>query len=393
MEVFKNEQGQSVYPENAAALLDDHTNSVFDNVQYEALKTKTIPAGEEKIEEVVTDPASGSTDRQEIAPGPKAEGSEEVVDETKVVTDAPVIDYDAYVKEKTAGKFEKFDDVLKKVEEAGKPTEFANETSKNIYDSILKGDFEPLYEHLAMQKLLSNIDKLSPSDIVKVKIQLDNPEWDQKQVDEDFDLEFGLDVEENELSDEKLKRLKGKQAKLIDQAAKGAKTALDAMKSEIKLPAYKDPNDKSEYFTSLEKEQEDFKKMNDELVSSIDKDISEFKDIDLSFTDKDAPFSHKFEVKDSEKKVVADQLKDYWKTFVSRYYKDGKWQTTQMMKHEYIISNLDKIIKSSVAKARTTSKIETAKNMANSTSGKPANLPSDFNGEAAMKEHAKYALS
>lgn len=383
MEAVVNAEGVSVYPSAAAAILDDHSNVIFDDEQYKTLagiKEEAKPEGETEIK-----PTEEVKPSEEVKPV-----TEEVkpTEEKAVVETKVEIDYDKLAEEKTSGKFKKFDDLLKATEEK----KYANEESKRIHELLLTGDQgeTAVHEYLSAKRLLSGVDKLKPDELVKLKIQLENPEWTEKQVNDDYELDFGLEVSESDASDAILERAKSKQAKAVRLAAKDALAFLEGLKKDIKLPDLK--NEAAEELASIRQEQGEFQKMNDSLVSSLDKDFSKITELDLSFSDKDVQFDHKYAVTDVEKKQAAEEIKNYWQTFQSSYYKDGQWQIQKMMEDRLFLANKEKILKSAVTKASTLKKIDTVKGIANATLDKPVTVPENFAGDAARKEFAKFAL-
>lgn len=406
MEEVLNSEGKRVLPVQAAALFDgEQEGYVFDDEQYKTLTTKTPteelkPGGseeenkEEQAEVITTEESEEAEENKEPVTASETTEENKPGEETTTGTESVIenksgIDYDRIAEEKSGGKYKKWDDLIAATEEK----KYVNDESKRIHELLLTGEEgeQAVHEYLSMKRLLGSLDKLSDEDKVKLQIQFENPEFTQEQVNEEFDLVHGLDVDENNVSDDQLAKIKARRDRNVRIAAKGAQTFLEGMRKDVKLPELK--SEAVEKLTAIEKEQAEFKKLNDDLVAAIDKDISSITELDLGFQiDKDNRFDHKYTVSDKERKQAADEIKNYWQTFLSRYYKDGQWQTKQIMEDRLFLANRSNIIKSAVTKARTHAKVNTVKGIANATTEKPPVVPTNFTGEAAAKEHARYAL-
>ena len=98
----------------------------------------------------------------EASRGTSAEVSETNAEQNQgtEVIQTPAFDETNWFKEKTGGKFEKWEDVevlLNRPKEVEKPT-FANETSKNIYEAILAGKEDELADYFCKKHFAKTID-------------------------------------------------------------------------------------------------------------------------------------------------------------------------------------------------------------------------------------------
>jgi hypothetical protein len=382
MQGIKNEAGQNVYPSKLAGIIDD-ANAVFDTDTFEKLKNPT----QTPENSGATDPASGTDTRTGGQPAPKGDAAKP--DENK----EPEIDYTKYVKEKTGGKYEKLEDLIAKAEAGEKPLEFANETSKKLFESLKGGKEEDVFNFLYQNKILSNTDKLSDEEKVKLKMQLENPDWSQEDVADEFERKYGLKVDQANLDANTLAKEKRAVERLVKKEAADAAEFFAKAKEELKLPELSAPVDpKMEQYSALEKREQELADLSVKFIAAVEKDIPNFKSIDLSVNDKDVQFTHKFDIEDSERTEIADKAKNYWENFQSRYFKDGVWDMQKLAQNEYIADNLPKITKSIVTRAQALAKVENVMGIANVTSTK-VDQPNESIATAAEKADKKRFIS
>lgn len=355
-------EDKKVYP-SAAVVSVEENNAIFDDELYNSLKnpeanTEQAPEGQQTVE------TTNEEVQQQNEENPSNEGTP---------SQENTIDFDALIKEKTGGRFEKWEDINQLI--SNPLPKIEDENSRLIYDYIASGKTEELTEYLNTQRLLSGIDSLEDADVVKLRMQFENPDWSSLDVEDEFERLYSYEPDDT-LSPEKNERNKRAVERTLKSAVRDARTFLSAKKAEIKLePLYQPQENTSEIdvFESVNKDYQD-------SFEIFNKDIQEFKNITIKGDDKDDQFSFSFEVLDEEKAKLTEQLKDYWSYFQSTYYKDGKWDVVKLMRNEYIINNFNKIIKAVRSQAINEKAASVVNNLSNA-SGEGNYSPSVNAGE------------
>jgi hypothetical protein len=363
MEDIRNEEGSVVLPQSQYNPIDPVNGAVYlKDEEYEAVKAKT------------TLDTPKSENPSQAGTGP-----------TEPDTTTPSVDYDAIVKEKTGGKFEKWDDLISK---ADKPGLDLDDTAKQIIENLQQGKYAEVTTFLTQQQILGSLDKLGDEDAIKLRIQIENPDYTDEDVADEYDQKYGIGVDKEDVSDEEFAKLERRVNRKQKSDAKEAREALGKLKTEIRLPSLAPQSDP---------EVDDFVKevngLSEEFAKALDTTLPQFTKLDLSINDKDVQFAHEFSIDDAEKAELGNVAKDFWSHIQSRYYKDGKYDTQQYLKDLYIQRNFGKILKSAVTRAINLGKIDVAKGVANITDPKTNNPSTSFAEDARRKGMEEFAYS
>jgi hypothetical protein len=73
--------------------------------------------------------------------------------------------------------------------------EFKNEISQKIFESITNGNYTEIAPIIYEQTVLSNLDKMSESDVLKLQIQYENPDMSESDVEKEFNDRYSIDEE------------------------------------------------------------------------------------------------------------------------------------------------------------------------------------------------------
>lgn len=162
-----------------------------------------------------------------------AETIQEEIPETTNVTD-PVIQ-------------EKIVEVEKIVE---KPLEFKDDYSKSLYEAISQGNEEAAYNYL--QEKFRDYNSMSDIDVIKTKLQRDNPTWTQRDIDVEIRSKYGKNFDLKDLSEidpdinpreyEEAVRFNEdieKRETLLQRDARDSRVFLNESKKSIELPQIK----------------------------------------------------------------------------------------------------------------------------------------------------------
>lgn len=389
-EPLVNPEGKSVYPANAGAFVDD-PQAVFSDEVYNQLKSPSPapadPAPAAPAPAPAADPAPAPADPAPTPPG----GNEPPANPT------PAVDFDAILKEKTGGKVEKWDDLMAKLNQPQTPAEiqFANDKSKKIFEYLKEGKQDEVFDLLQKEKLLAGVDKMSESDRVKLKMQIENPDWNIDDVEDEFNARFGLSDDEAALTPAQLEKEKRGIERRLKAEAKEAAKYFEQMKGSLELPelpktdatAAVDPK-----VAQYESQLSELEKINTNFQTAVQQQASQLGVIDLSVNDKDVQFTHQFEIPEADRTRLAERAKEYWSEFNARYSKDGQWDAKKLMEDLYIRDNLTSIIKSAISKASSEKHIGVVRGMANAVDPNTPAPAYDIQAEAARKAKEDYIM-
>jgi hypothetical protein len=273
-------------------------------------------------------------------------------------------------------------------EDSGFVFEWPNDTAKDIYDKLVTGNISELADMIYEQKVLSSLDTMSDSDIVKLKMAYDYPDLTPEEIEEEFTSRFSVDdyVDKSLMSDEEL----AQHNKKIEKASKAlarelkkevgvAKNYLSEMKQEISFPdilsqvqntqAQVDPEEVLNQFLQSQEVEDNklYEQARQQYVSSLSEGLKQFDGFNVSYKDEDVQFDGKYSLTPEEKAGLTNSLQqfDLEEFYGARYYKDGKYDTKQLAEDVYFLQNRDKIVNSLITQAVSKSKADLLKAMKN----------------------------
>lgn len=241
---------------------------------------------------------------------------------------------------------------------------YANEQSRQLYESILAGETNKVYDILDTQRKIDGLDKMSAPEVIKLHIAQQHKEYKGVDIEDVFDEKYtypekptklDTDLEgEYEARVDKWKVAKEKIDRRIERDAATAKQELSKIKSELKLPEIQksiQPSD--EAAKTLIKEQEiiaEMQKADKEAYSKITP-----KDVAMVFKFNDEASKLAFDIayepeKESFEKAVAE-ASDLTKFFENYYGKDGSPDRVKLLREIYAGRNIEKIVTEAVVLA------------------------------------------
>ena len=273
-------------------------------------------------------------------------------------------------------------------EQSGFQFEWPNETAKEIYDRLVSGNISELADMIYEQKVLSSLDDMSESDIVKLKMAYDYPDLTPQEIEEEFNSRFTVDddIDKSLMSDEeiaqhnkKLEKASKALARELKKEVSAAKDYLSEMKQEISFPDILsqiqnvqpqiNPEDVlNEFLTQEEAEQGKlYEQARNQYISSLEDGLKQFDGFNVNYKDEDVQFDGKYSLTPEEKANLTSSLRqfDLEEFYGARYYKDGKYDTRQLAEDVYFLQNRDKIVNSLVTQAVSKSKADLLKSMKN----------------------------
>lgn len=273
-----------------------------------------------------------------------------------------VIDEDDFIKSKTEGKFSSWDEVYQAIEQKEEP-QFENELSEAVYQLILEGRTEEIFEILGTKQFAADVQNMEDEDVLKAYIKVSNPDFDDQDVEDEFNETYGID--EYQFDESKLKREQKKLSQRISNDVQDAKEFFESLAQDIKLPDFsrqveQAPQEDTEMEAMIQEQRSLY-------LQSLQGVESRIGTLPFQWRDEKANMSvsGKFDIPAQELskyRQAAENLEDYQ---VNRYYKDGQYMSDKMVKELYIADNFEKILNSAISQAVNQTRLEMLKQSKN----------------------------
>jgi hypothetical protein len=268
------------------------------------------------------------------------------------------------------------------------PFEWKDDFSKNIYEKLVNKDVSELADMLYEQKVLSSLDSMDESDIIKLQMAYEYPDLTPEEIEEEFNSKYkvDMDIDEDMLTEEEIvskrKQLE-KQQKSIQREMKKmvreAKTSLQEMKKDIDFPDILSQMQKasnqpiseeaiSQYLARQQEQQQgQYQEARKVFEQSIDTGLKAFDGFSVNYKDEDVQFDGKYNLTQEDKTALQGVLQsfDLESFYGNRYFKDGSYDTKQLAEDVYFLQNRDKIVNSMVTQAVSRAKLDILKSMKN----------------------------
>lgn len=257
---------------------------------------------------------------------------------------------------------------------------FKNDLSKKVFEAIVAGNYAEVAPIIYEQSVLSNLDKLSPQDAIKLQMQYENPDMSSEDIEKEFrdryefeeekiDTEF-MTEEEIKAHQKRVEKDKKSFEKELKRDSRDAVRFLSEKRQDIDIPnineyinskapqAPDNSKEIEEYNTYMETER---KKYEDSIEPSLQKITPfelEFKDDEVNFKVNFVPSQE--DLNGMKDKLKAFTLEDY---FGPEYYNQekGEYNTTKLAEDIYWRENREKIVKSIVSQAVASAKADMLK--------------------------------
>lgn len=274
-----------------------------------------------------------------------------------------VIDEDDFIKSKTEGKFSSWEEVYEAIEQQAQP-KFENELSEAVYQMLLEGKTEEIFEILGTKQFAADVQNMEDEDVLKAYIKVSNPDFDDQDIEDEFNESYAID--EYQFDESKLKREQKKLSQRIKTDVSEAKSYFESLAQEIKLPEIsrqqmaQAPQEDTEMEAMIQEQRSLY-------LNSLQGVESRIGTLPFQWKDEKANMSvnGKFDIPAQELskyRQAAENLEDYQ---VNRYYKDGQYQSDKMVKELYIADNFDKILNSAISQAVNQTRLEMLKQSKN----------------------------
>jgi hypothetical protein len=309
-----------------------------------------------------------------------------VVTEVVATTDTPPVttavtptSVEINWEERTGGKFKSWDEIQNKLTEAPTAQEltFENEESRKLAQYLKEGKLDDVRQVLNDQYRLSNLDKLSDAEAIKLNLEFKNAHFDQKDIAGEFEAAYVAEkpeapVEDDYIDDDaykvavksfdkELKAYEKQQAKLNRQLkldAQEARTSLGQLKSHITLPDISIPQPANVQTmpdeATLQEQAQEAAKWKNLYDTSLEKSANEFTAIPFKINDEGVNIDVSYAIDPTEVSVMKKDLmeKDLVNdVLLSRYIKGDAYDTNQLVSDVYFLNNREKIINNIVKQA------------------------------------------
>jgi hypothetical protein len=289
------------------------------------------------------------------------ENEQQVQLEAQNVSEQTSFDPNQFIREKFGFEsVEEAEQEFKKLKETKEPEfNFENETSKTLFNAIKEGKTDEVYEILNQQKKLEKLTTAELNseialDIIKTNYANKYKELDAEEIDlliyENYFVpskpEQGYDESDEDFA-QKLKAWEN-QAQYAEKRmimdAKIARPELAKLKSEIKLPEFRNEASQDEF---SQEEIEIAQQARSIYEKTLDSEFQSFNGFSVSVKDEDVEIPITFNVAEDEKLAMKNELEDFDSDsyFGERWFnEDGKPKVQQIMADKYLLENYSKIM-------------------------------------------------
>lgn len=333
------------------------------NSAYEALLSGKSNIADEPKPEPVQEIVQESV-HQDVQPVETTENAQSELDKSEAVGMDDVIDEDDFIKAKTEGKFESWEQVMEALQEQAKP-KFENELSEQVYNMLLQGQTEELFEILGTKQFAEEVKTMSDEDVLKAYIKANNPEFDDDDVEAEYSESYTID--EYAFDETKLKREQKKLSQRIKSDVSEAKEFFESLAQDIKLPELSKPEVVAQQPEVDEETELLIQEARSKFVTSLNGVESRLTSLPFTWKDEKAnvAVNGKYDIPAQELskyRQAAEELENYQ---VNRYYQDGQYLTDKMVRDLYVADNFDKILTSAISQAVNQTRLEMLKQSKN----------------------------
>ncbi len=328
----------------------------------------------------------------------------QIVEPTQVVAasiiptnepDDEIVDADTYIPQQIKENlgYESWDDAkaalaelkaLKETAQTPAELKFANEQSKQLHEAILAGETDKVYEILDTQKKLSAVNDMNAADAIKLHIQQTNKNFKPVDVEDVFEEKYSypekpeqkLEETDDEFSqrENKWKVAKEKVDRRIERDAANAKTELQKLSAELKLPEIQKAGSKNDVTDESQKIE----------IDRLQKEATDFysklspKDIQMVFKFNDEASKLAFDIlyepeKDGFDNAVqmAKDPDKFWGEYLAE---DGSPKRIEFLRDLHNGRNIQKIVSEVIVQAVNQERIRALKSQKNIGDGTQRNF-------------------
>jgi hypothetical protein len=220
-----------------------------------------------------------------------------------------------------------------------------------------------LAEILEAKQFAENIQTADDEDVLKAYIKINNPEFDDDDIESEYNESYVID--EYQFDESKYKREQKKLTQRMKSDVSNAKEFFDKLAQDITFPELSArTNEPAPVDTETDSMIQEQRSLYLESLQGVENRLGS---LPFSWKDEKAnvAINGKFDIPAQELtkyKTAAEDLETYQ---VNRYYQDGKYQADKLVKELYLVDNFDKIVTSAISQAVNQTRLEMLKQSKN----------------------------
>lgn len=233
------------------------------------------------------------------------------------------------------------EDLEKIISKPSPQIQFPDEQSRKLYESLKDGKYEEVYDFVDKQMKLRNLDKMDSASVVKMMYRFQHPEWDEQDIEDEFQAKFSGLNDEDEAAVRRAKRL-------LKSEEQAARQYLNSLRQDIKLP---DIHPSQPVIDPKVVEQ-----LRNQYVNSL-RSIKDKFGFEFELKDDDGEIKTRFVIDPKERDEFFSKMEnfDLDKFFEDNYFRNGNYDTERLSRDMWLISrdsqgvaNYEKLIRSQI---------------------------------------------
>lgn len=260
-------------------------------------------------------------------------------------------DLSKFFEEKTGGKFKSWDEIESALSKQNEP-QFANETSKKIYEAAISGNEEILEDYYSKRKFVKSLQQQPTENVVKAYIKEKLPDLTETELDRYYSKNYG--VNEDAFEDEiDLSIAKKEASAKLNQIKDEAINYFSKQAESITLPEIKVEQNQPELLDLNSEQAKTVASFVENLLKS-DKSFNNgaFDEISIEYSNpkNGANIQGKIKLDSKQLQEMEEKIGDYPDVvFAQTYLKNGEFDKKRFIKDMYTLRNVDKLLKAATA--------------------------------------------
>ena len=253
-----------------------------------------------------------------------------------------------------------------------KQLEFKDDKSKALYESLSSGNEEEAYKYL--QEKYRDYNNMADVDVIKMKLQRDNPDWNQKDLDAEVKFKYGKNLEYKSLDDidrddepEKYAAIEQynddveRKLNSIERDARDSRKFFNEQRQNIELPKIKT----NQVAETVQPTAEEIAAHNKDWEQRVELELPKLSDLSFNVDGEDV----QYKATNEEKAELMAKMKNFSDVayLTSRGWYDDKGQIDILKVAEdvRILDNIKKVISSVSHQSKISSKKEVISELKN----------------------------
>lgn len=330
-ETTNNNQGTGIVDIDAVVNMMDGGNANDPSPKGQNTASQDAKASDGELVVKFKEPAKG-TPNQPIIPGGDGSPEQVISDIGKVTNPTPQKGFEDFLREKSGGKFSKWEDVEKEI--GSNRVSFGNDLSKSIFENIQAGNYQEVADKLNDKLTFDKMSKMEDSEKVKTYLKMKHPGWDKEDVNDYFDSKFSVPEGADQSDARIIARNFKDELNEANKFLRSQKPVIDF--TGISTSSVEDMNRQAaEQNAANAKIQE----LHQNYLQKLMQTESNFDGFKFNIEDDDMSVKTSFKLKDDEKKTYFKSLQnfDLDKWYEDNYIKDSAYNTDDFAKDMWMI--------------------------------------------------------